>query len=145
MKKLHGSLAYNSQQTISEMVEDAKTLFQPAVLNRQFWTELLQTYLTDTHGEFNPDIFKKTEHEQIEIWLIRYELEKLHQKEQEIIALVEKVIPTLKFPLLNLWIFIDSVCDQYHNQVPERYMYLFKTHLIEAVRENSCSCCGKPL
>lgn len=148
MKKLHGSLAYDSQQTFSQMVEDAKALFQPVVLTRQFWTELLQAYLTDTYGEFNPGIFAKTEHEQIEVWLIRYESEVLHQKEQEIIALVGRIMPTVKVPRTNLWVFIDSLCDQYRNQVPARYMYLFKSKLYNAAKdvlENACPCCGKQL
>lgn len=148
MKTFHGSVAYDSQQTFGEMVEDTKKMFQPIILTRKFWTELLQTYLTDVYGHVDSEIFQKTYHEQLEVWLVRYESEVLRQKEQEIITLVEKIMPTLKVPRLNLWIFIDSVCDQYRNQVPARYMYIFKSCLYKAandVLENACPCCGKPL
>jgi len=146
MKTIHGSIAYDSKQTWAEMVQDAYRLFQPVVLTKNFWTELLQTYLTDVYGGIDAQIFKETSHGSVDVWLIRYESAILNQKEQEIIALVERIMPTLKVPLLNLWIFIDSVCEQYQNEVPERYMYLFKSHLYKAAKgvlENTCPCCGK--
>lgn len=39
MKSFHGSVAYDSQKRFTEMVEDAKDTFRPAILNRKFWTE----------------------------------------------------------------------------------------------------------